>query len=172
MKKRLAQKGMGILELAEAAVHAIRLSPISTLTPYFVGVSPSVLMLLYFWSDMLYGASAWKRTAIEALGVTLCFIWMKCWQAVYCAKLRAALAEVDTGKWSVGRIWRLVAGQTFLQSTSFVLLPLAAAAMIPFGHVYAFYCNATVFGGGRRQCLGRRYAARVDGSEALAGAEL
>ncbi|MDZ4858553.1 MAG: DUF4129 domain-containing protein [Candidatus Hydrogenedentes bacterium] len=146
MKKLRVQDGKGLFELAEAAVHQVRLAPLSVLTPYFIGTAPFLLAFLYFWADMMQGAYAWRYTGPAAFGVALAFVWMKCWHAVYCFRMRAMLAGGATGHWSFARAARLIATQTIIHAAGFVLLPLAMLTVIPFGHLYAFFQNAAVFG--------------------------
>ena len=146
MKKRRQKHGMSLLELAEAALHQVRLAPLDILTPYYIGSLPFILAILYFWADMIQGAFAYRHVHTSALAVAAAFIWMKCWQAVSCAKMRANLADSDTGAWGVTRIVRLAATQTLIHATGFFVLPVALLVMVPFGHAYAVYQNATVFG--------------------------
>ncbi len=46
--------------------------------------------------------------------------------------------------WSLGRIVSVAATQSLIQSTRFIVLPIAGVMMIPFGFCYAFYQNAAV----------------------------
>lgn len=146
MKKRRLKDGMGLIEIAEASLHQVRVAPLDVLTPYYVGTLPFTLAFLYFWADMSRGAFAYRHVHTSALLVAGAFIWMKCWQAIYCAKMRANLAGGDTGRWGVARIVRLVSTQTIVHATGPFVLPVAFILMVPFGMVYAFYQNATVFG--------------------------
>lgn len=146
MKKRRAEEGMTLLEIAEASLHQVRLAPLEVLTPYYIGSLPFALAFLYFWADMIQGATAYRHVESSALGVAAAYVWMKCWQAVYCGRMRANLAGGDPGTWSMGRLVRLVAAQTAIHATSFFVVPISLVLLVPFGAVYAFYQNATVFG--------------------------
>ena len=146
MKKRHARDGMTLLEIAEASLHQVRLASVDVLTPYYIGSLPFVLAFLYFWADMIQGAFAYRHVDTSALGVAAAYIWMKCWQTIYCAKMRAKLADSDTGAWRASRVVRIVSTQTLIHATSFFVLPVALIVMVPFGAVYAFYQNVTVFG--------------------------
>ena len=154
MKKRRQQDGMTLLEIAEAALHQVRAAPLEVLTPYYIGSLPFVLAFLYFWADMIQGAFAYRHVHTSALGVAAAFVWMKSWQAVSCAKMRANLAGGDTGAWGVARAVRLLATQSIIHATGFLALPVALLLMVPFGHVYAFYQNATVFGADEDNSVG------------------
>jgi hypothetical protein len=146
MKPRRPKDGMSLLELAEASLHQVRLASIDVLTPYYVGSLPFMLIFLYFWADMIQGAFAYRHVDTSALAVAVAFVWMKCWQCIYCARMRANLAGGDTGRWGVGRVVRMVASQSMIHATSFFVLPVSFLIMVPFGAVCAFYQNATVFG--------------------------
>ena len=145
MKKRV-RDGMTLLEIAEAALHQVRLAPVDALAPYYIGTLPFALVFLYFWADMIQGAFAYRHVHTSALAVTGAYIWMKCWQTIYCAKLRANMTGVDTGTWTVARVVRIVSTQTLVHATAIFALPIALVLAIPFPSVYAFYQNVTVFG--------------------------
>ena len=91
MKKRRPTDGMTLLEIAEASLHRVRLAPIDVLTPYYIGSLPFVLAFLYFWADMIQGAFGYRHVDTSALAVAVAYVWMKCWQTVYCAKMRQTL---------------------------------------------------------------------------------
>jgi len=145
MKKLRVKDGMGMMELAEAALHQVRMSPLPVLTPYYIGTAPFVLAFLYYWADMLQGANAWRHVEVGALLVTLAFVWMKCWHAVYCHRMRMQLIGGDTTEWNTERVARMIAAQTFIHACGCILLPLSMLMVLPFGHVYAFFQNASVF---------------------------
>lgn len=146
MKKRRVRDGMTLLEIAEAALHQVRLAPIDALAPYYIGSLPFALFFLYFWSDMIQGAFAYRHLHESALAVTGAYIWMKCWQTIYCAKLSANMTGTDTGTWTVARVVRIVSTQTIIHSTAIVAVPIALVLTVPFPSVYAYYQNVTVFG--------------------------
>ncbi|MCC6153000.1 MAG: hypothetical protein IT367_04545, partial [Candidatus Hydrogenedentes bacterium] len=101
---------------------------------------------LYFWADMIQGPFAYRHLHTSALAVTAAYIWMKCWQTIYCAKLRANMTGVDTGTWTIARVVRIVSTQTLIHSTAIFAVPIALVLTVPFPSVYAFYQNVTVFG--------------------------
>ena len=47
MKKRV-RDGMTLLEIAEAALHQVRLAPVDALAPYYIGTLPFAHVFLYF----------------------------------------------------------------------------------------------------------------------------
>ncbi|MCC6794699.1 MAG: hypothetical protein IT366_06225 [Candidatus Hydrogenedentes bacterium] len=146
MKKRRARDGMRLLEIAESALHHVRLAPIDALAPYYIGTLPFALCFLYFWADMIQSAFAYRHLHTSAMVVTAAYIWMKCWQSIYCAKLRANMTGVDTGAWTIARVVRIVATQAVIHSTAIVAVPVALVLTVPFPSVYGFYQNVTVFG--------------------------
>ena len=133
------QKGKGAVELAEEAVHLLRLSPASPFLAYYTGSLPFVLGLLYFWADMSRNAYAPERLAGASLGLAVLFTWMKCWQSVFALQIRARISRTPTPKWSFHRAWRLVTTQALVQSTGFLILPLALIMLLPFGWAYSFF---------------------------------
>jgi hypothetical protein len=150
-------EGKGAIDLLEEAVHLVRLAPPGVLLSYYAGSLPFVLGFLYFWADMSRSAFADRHCAEAALLVSLLFIWMKCWHAVFSRQLRARLGGEPPPRWSLRRILRLIGAQTALQPPGLLLLPAALLATLPFGWVYAFYQNVTVFGEGEAQDLRAAY---------------
>src|SRR5439155_25546756 len=87
------QAGPGALELIEEAVHLLRLAPLSVLGGYYLGSLPFGLGFLFFWADMSRGSTAYEHCASTAFGISLLFLLMKTWQAVFAWRLKAQ----DTG---------------------------------------------------------------------------
>ena len=129
--------------LLEEAVHVLRQAPFFLLSSYYVGALPFILGLFYFWADMSRSADARSYHAAASLGVALLYIWMKCWQAVFAAQVKTIIGGKPLTRWSVQRGISLVAAQTLVHATAFLVLPLAALMAIPFGWCYAFYQNVT-----------------------------
>jgi hypothetical protein len=116
------------------------------LASYFIGTLPFILGLLYFWADMSRNPYARQHVVEAALGVTLLFVWMKFWHAVFARQLRAFAAGETPPPLSARRCFRIAVGQATLQPTSLFLLPLAAIPALPLAWVYAFYQNLTALG--------------------------
>jgi hypothetical protein len=144
------QQPKGALELADEAVHLLRLAPGSILACYYVGSLPFILALLYFWADMSRGAFAEERCAPAAFGMAALFVWMKCWQAIFARQLLAHVTGESLPALTFPRLWRAGIVQTAIQPSGLFLLPLAALIALPFGWVYAFYQNVTTLGGADR----------------------
>jgi hypothetical protein len=132
------------IRILEEAVHLLRLSPGHLLAYYYAGSLPFILGLLYFWGDMSRSAFAADYCAIASLGLALLFIWMKSWQAVFATQIKAQLDNQTATCFSFRRILSVVANQSLLHASGFLVLPLAAIVMMPFGWCFAFYQNATV----------------------------
>ncbi|MEW6364851.1 MAG: DUF4129 domain-containing protein [Acidobacteriota bacterium] len=115
---------------------------------YALGTLPFLLTVLYFCGDMSRGASAAGHLPEAALGVALCFIWMKTWHAIFAGRLMALLTEAAPARIGVLRFLKTMAGQSFIQSTALVVLPLSVILLGPFGWVYAFFHNFSVYGAG------------------------
>ncbi|MEK6697432.1 MAG: DUF4129 domain-containing protein [Nitrospirota bacterium] len=147
-RKVQRRKGKPAVELIEEAVHLLRRSAGRLLTPYYAGSLPFLLGFLYFWADMSRGANAWQHGAGEAFFVSALFIWMKCWHTVFARRIREQLTGEPTRPWTIRSALRMATLQTAIQPTGLVLLPLALIITLPFGWLYAFYQNITVFGDG------------------------
>jgi hypothetical protein len=147
MKKSI-DPGRGSLDLLEEAVHLLRQTPVQVLFLYFIGSFPLILGLLYFWADMSRGPFAHRHVEEAAFGVALLYIWMKCWQSVFCARLHSHLLGQSPEKYSLKRIWNLVSTQTILQPFSLFLLPFSFLILPPFGWTFAFFQNLLVTGNG------------------------
>ncbi len=147
-RKSYRQPGRSAIDIIEEAVHLLRRSPPRILATYYLGTLPFILGLLYFWTDMSRNAFAYRHCAEAALGVSLLFLWMKCWQAVFAHQLKVYLCGEPGARWTLRRILRLAAIQATLQPSSLFALPVAAVLMLPFGWTYAFYHNVTSIGSG------------------------
>ncbi|MCX5770496.1 MAG: hypothetical protein NTZ09_09530 [Candidatus Hydrogenedentes bacterium] len=134
-------------DLVEEAFHLVRRLPLHDLAAYYIGTLPFLAGLLYFWVDMTHHSVPESRVLLEALGVTLLFIWMKIWQVSYARRLwrlvavdqPAAAVVAAPARWA-GMIGR----QTMIHASGLVALPVALVFAGPFGAVYAFYQNATI----------------------------
>ena len=130
--------------LLEEAVHVLRKAPLFLLSAYAIGTLPFVLALFYFWADMSRSADAQRYHAVASLGLALLYIWMKCWHVVFAARVKMKISGAPAPRWSYQRVLSLTATQALIHATAFFVLPLAAAAALPFGWCYAFYQNVTV----------------------------
>jgi len=144
-RKHLRRKGPGPLELIEEAVHLLRLSPWAALGVYYVGSLPFVLGLLYFWADMSRGSTAYERCAPAAFAVSLLFLWMKTWQAIFARHLKARITGRPAPAMTLSGFFRTAMNQTILQPSGLFLLPLSLLIVLPFGWLYAFYQSVTAF---------------------------
>jgi len=136
------------IELIEEAFQLLRRAPAGALAGYFVGSLPFVLGLLYFWSDMARSAFAEERLITGSLAMTLLFIWMKACHSLYAHQLLTRLCGEPAPRWSLKRFLRAALYQTIVQPAGLILLPIALALLVPFGWVYPFFTNATVFAAG------------------------
>jgi hypothetical protein len=153
--KKLIDSGRGSLDLLEEAVHLLRQTPHQVLFLYFIGSFPFILGLLYFWADMSRGPFAHRYVAEAAFAVALLYIWMKCWQSIFCARLHSHLLGQPPEKYSLSRIWNLVCSQAILQPLALILLPVAFLLLLPFGWTFAFFQNLLVIGSGNDPDLRR-----------------
>jgi len=128
-------------------LHLLRTAPGRLLSVYYLGSVPFVLGLLYFWADMSRSANAYEYSAAAALGLSLLYVWMKIWQTIFALRVHARITGVLPYRWSLGLLGSIAATQTLIQATRFVVLPIAALVLLPFGYCYAFYNSAAAYVG-------------------------
>jgi hypothetical protein len=143
MNPDASPRGPGGVELLEASVALLRHSPARLLPLYYVGSLPFVLGLLFFWADMSAGAGAHRHLSPSALGLSLLFVWMKCWQTCFCRRIQDGLSGRNPAPWTAARLWRMGSRQAAIQATAFLFLPLGMVVLLPLGWWFAFYQNAT-----------------------------
>jgi hypothetical protein len=148
-----AGKVRSAIDIMEEAVHVLKKDPF-LLVPYYIGSLPFVLGLVYFWTEMSTGSSAWRYSSQAAWGLSLLFLWMKVWQTVYARDFLSGLRGAGPASWNAGRILRALVAQTAIQPWGIIALPAALAAVIPFPRVFAFFQNATLLGNGNDRDLG------------------
>jgi hypothetical protein len=142
MKPTSKKHHQGAIRIIEEAVHLLRSAPGCLLAGYYLGSAPFVLGLMYFWADMSRSANAAEHRALAALSLAFLYIWMKFWHTVFTHQVRAHLTGEPPYRWSLRRITSVAATQSLIQSTRFIVLPVAGVVLIPFGFCYAFYQNA------------------------------
>src|SRR5580658_8889391 len=133
MKSPDARTAPTALDLLERAVHLLRGAPAGVWAAYAIGTLPFALGLLYFWGEMSSGAFARRHCAPESLALGGLFIWMKCWQSVFCRRLHGHLIGAPPARWSISAIFDLVALQGLAQSAGLFILPPALLTVLPFG---------------------------------------
>ena len=138
----------GSLDLLEEAVHLLRRIPLTTLLLHYIGTFPFLLALLYFLADMSRGPTAHLYVAEAALGVSLLYIWMKCWQSVFCGRIYTHLLGQPPQPFQRQRLLRLIATQALIQPYGLILIPVAFLILLPFGWTFAFFHNVLVTGSG------------------------
>jgi len=142
MKPAHKKHHQSAIRIIEEAVHLLRSAPGNLLAGYYLGSAPFVLGLMYFWADMSRSASAGDYRTVAALSLAVLYIWMKFWQTVFTHQLRDYMTGQPLYKWTLRRIASVAATQSLIQSTRFIVLPVAGVVLIPFGFCYAFYQNA------------------------------
>jgi hypothetical protein len=143
------RSGKGPIDIIEEAVHLLRLMPLRITALYFIGSMPFVLGFLYFMADMGNNAFAHQRMTENVLLMVFLYLWMKCWQALFCSHARAYVSGADTPRRSLPEIIRLVLAQAAIQPLAFITLPVALLITLPFGYAYAFFHNVSLYGDGK-----------------------
>ena len=142
MKTRSKKHYKSAIRIIEEAVHLLRSSPGRLLAGYYIGSVPFILGLMYFWADMSRSANAGEHCTMAALSLAFLYIWMKFWHAVFAHQVRAQMTGKPPCNWSWHRIISVAATQCLIQSTRFIVLPIAGVMLIPYGFCCAFYQNA------------------------------
>ncbi len=154
MKRRdLQRSGQPASDLLEEAVRLLRSAPATAWLAYFIGTVPCLLGALYFLADMSQSADAHQRLFGSSVALAAVWLWMKCWQAVFCCRLRAELLLLDPPRWTVGRVARLAVAQIALQPAGLILRPLAMQLVLPYWWTATFFQNVTVLGDGEHGSL-------------------
>ena len=157
------QAGLPAFELLEEAVQLLRRAPAAVLVTYYLGAVPFVLALLYFWADMSRGALAGVRCAGGALLLALAFVWMKVWQSLFAARLRAQLTGGAAPPWTAARLTRLAIEHAALHAPALFAAPLLPLVIIA-PEAFGFLQNLTVLADGEPG--GLRAAVRRAGQQA------
>jgi len=162
MSPKVKYRPPGALQILDEAVYLLRSGSGKLLPAYYIGSLPFVLGLLYFWADMSRAADASGYLGASSLGMALLFVWMKCWQSIFAIRTRDYILGQTVSAWTVRRVSDLIAVQTLVHASAFVVLPVAMVLVLPFGWCYAFYQNATAAPAADRSGFGAtcRYAWR------------
>lgn len=135
------------LGLTEQAFHLLRTAPLAAHCWCYLGMVPFSVGLLFFLTEMSRGAHAEKHLMNAALAMGLVYLWMKICQAAFCRKLwqqlspGRALPPMTLSRWI-----RYGAVQVVLHSFAPILLGIGLLFLLPFGWIFAFFQNVTVFG--------------------------
>lgn len=149
MNKTAARfRGRTALQLVEEAVRVLRRAPAAVLLTHFLGSAPCLLYAVYFFTDLSRGAFGSEHVIGEALAFAALYGWMKSWQAVSAAHLRAALLRQPPPAWNFARAARLAAAQVLLQPIGLVLRFAASAMLLPYVWTATFFQNVSVLGDG------------------------
>jgi hypothetical protein len=144
----------GAVQTADEAVHLLRTAGPRPLAAWCIGTVPFVLGFLFYWEEMSRSPFARSRLLGASFAVAVSYAWMKAWHVRFVQLLQRALDKGPGPVFDLRALARTATRQIRVQPTSFIALPLAALAMLPFAWVYAFYQNLSVVGhvaGARRQ---------------------
>lgn len=154
--------------LVEEAVHLLRGVPIAWWALYAAGVLPWTAAVLWGWARITWFAPGDTERALLALGMVGLFFWLKGLQALSAARLLAWRAGREPAAWSWRAVLRVGLAQFRLQAWGLIVLPVAAAVVLPLGWVMAYYQSATVIGEGNDlEAETRRRAADSPGQNHL-----
>ncbi|HYR57365.1 MAG TPA: hypothetical protein VEO95_02000, partial [Chthoniobacteraceae bacterium] len=136
------------LELVEDAVRLLRRAPAEVFVMHFVGSAPCMLYAIYFFTDLSRSAFAASHVISSSLTLAALYSWMKCWQAVAVAHLRAALLGKDAPRWDAARLMRLAAAQIFVHPFGLLLRLAGGTLVVPYVWAATFCQNVSVLGDG------------------------
>jgi hypothetical protein len=147
LRRAFKQKKEAVAILDDA-VHLLRFTPAATWLSYLLGTLPFVLGLLFYCADMSTSSTASRHLIRSSLGLTVLYLWMKCWQAVFCSRLQSFLVAAPVPTWEIRPIIRLVCIQLATMPWKFIIMPIAILVTLPFGWCYAFFENMACAGSG------------------------
>ena len=133
------------LELLETAFQMLRTQPLSMTAPHLIGSAPFLAALLAFLFEMSSGLFAAERLLPWSFGLTLLWVWMNFWQAVYCRRLLSKLANDPALRWNPSVILRSALLQIALQGFKLVLAPAALMLVLPFAWMVAFFQSVATY---------------------------
>ena len=176
-KASMQRRGRPATDLLEESVRLLRRASATAMLAYFIGAIPCMLGVLYFTADMSRSAFASGRLFQSAFGMAFLYLWMKCWQVVFAARLKSELLLTEPPQWTPSRVVRMVASQIAVQPTGLILRPAAMVLALPTVWTATFYQNITVLGDGEEaslwQVIRRAYAqCRLWPGQAHVGATL
>src|SRR5688500_12364392 len=116
--------GKPAIELCEEAVFTLRHAPGAVWATYYIGSMPFILGLLYFWSNMTRGRPSEESLIYGSLVLTLLFIWMKAWQAVFSMRIRGFITGDEWPGLRAGEFFRIAVAQGKWQPWGLIMLPL------------------------------------------------
>jgi hypothetical protein len=134
------------VNLLEEAVGLLRQTPPRAWAAFYGGTLPFLGAILIFGEDMANRgwAESNKATAAGLMVVLyLLLVWGQSWFAIEVLSLRSGFFP----SWSRSRLADWLWLQAIVQPTSWVVLPLSAMAVIPFGWAYAFYHGLSLLPG-------------------------
>ena len=141
MSTAASNDGPGAIQIIEEAVHLLREAPITVLTPWFIGVFPFLAGLALFWAEISRGRSADALLGWTSLVLAALYIWMGCWQSIFCGRLQALRAEAPFPVYGLKDYGRMIAEQSFWSATAFFTLPISMVLILPWAWTFAFHQN-------------------------------
>jgi len=142
------------LPLLEDAVRLLRAAPPAVLVLHALGSVPCLLYAVFFYTDLSRSAFAAGHLIGSSLVLAALYAWMKCWQAISVAHLRASLLGQPAPTWDAARLTRLIAAQVLLQPAGLILRLIASIVALPYVWVATCFQNVTILGDGTAAGVG------------------
>jgi hypothetical protein len=150
------------IDLFEEAIHLLRRAPIETYAFFLTGITPFILCLFNFCSEMSYSELAAANLPVYAFGLGLSYAWMKGFQHLACRTLFRTYSGESLDNEKFGTVLRACFSQAAFHPIGLFVKPMAAIASIP-GYLtfvpqlmlpalvtFAFFQNASVLITGER----------------------
>ncbi len=133
--------GTPALEIVEEAIHALRGAGVRALALAYTGSIPFALGVLLFWRDLTHYSRNTRLCAGESLLLVALLLWMNVWRGVFASEVHAQFSGTRAS--SSGGFLRLARVHLLLGNSKLVLMPLAAAVVLPLPGAVAFFRIAT-----------------------------
>jgi hypothetical protein len=148
------------IDIMEDAIHLLRRTPVETYALFLVGITPFVLCLFNFCSEMSYSELAASNLTLFAATLALLYLWMKGFQALACRSLKAAYTGEPPETFR--SLFKALICQATIQPIGLFARPMAALIsllgystfvpplLLPAAVTFSFFQNASiVYMGGR-----------------------
>jgi hypothetical protein len=138
------------LAWAEEAASWLRAAKLDDWLTYYVGAVPFALALLWFFSEMAYSGVAQERLSRWMVMLPVLYVWLKCWQCVFCQRLIRRHSLEENPPWTWKRLLRMILQQGIIQSMGLWATTICAQVILPYILVYSFFASALILADGTR----------------------
>ncbi|MCD4819219.1 MAG: hypothetical protein K8S23_11065 [Candidatus Cloacimonetes bacterium] len=143
MKNNKQKIELSAFELITESFILIKNLSILQLGSYYIGTLPFMIVFMFFWASMSYNPLAQGNLMIYSMVLTILFIWMKTWQAIFTLNLKNRIynKSISLNYKDFLRISRV---QLLTQPLGIILIPLSFISLFLFPLFYSFQQNLTI----------------------------